>query len=105
MGPRSPRLPRERRGSGPPGHRGVPRRRRGWRAEARLTTVGVDGARLHVRVDGPSGAPALVLSNSLGTDLSMWGPQMPALRERFRVVRYDLRGHGRSDVTSGPVTI
>ena len=65
----------------------------------------VDGVGLNVRVDGPRDAPTLVLSNSLGTDLSMWEPQMPALRERFRVVRYDLRGHGASDVAPGAVTI
>jgi len=47
----------------------------------------------------------LVLSNSLGTNLSMWLPQLPALSEHFRVVRYDTRGHGRSDVTQGPYTI
>jgi 3-oxoadipate enol-lactonase len=70
-----------------------------------LSTVLVDGVELNVRVDGPGDAPALVLSNSLGTDLSMWDPQMPALRERFRVVRYDLRGHGASDVALGPITI
>lgn len=70
-----------------------------------MTLVDVEGARLHVRVDGPSDAPTLVLSNSLGTDLSMWEPQVPAFRERFRVVRYDLRGHGRSDEPSGPITI
>lgn len=45
------------------------------------------------------GAPALVLSNSLGTDLSMWEPNLPALEEHFRVVRYDTRGHGASPVT------
>lgn len=65
----------------------------------------VDGVGLNVRVDGPADAPALILSNSLGTDLSMWEPQMPALRERFRVVRYDLRGHGASDVPPGPISI
>ena len=70
-----------------------------------MSTMVVDGVGLNVRVDGPSDAPALVLSNSLGTDLSMWEPQVPALRERFRVVRYDLRGHGGSDVSPGPTTI
>jgi 3-oxoadipate enol-lactonase len=44
----------------------------------------------------------LVLSNSLATTLAMWDPQMPALAERFRLVRYDLRGHGGSPVPPGP---
>src|SRR6185437_7912185 len=48
---------------------------------------------------------ALVLSNSLGSDLSMWDPQAEALAERFRLVRYDTRGHGRSPVPDGPYTI
>ena len=47
------------------------------------------------RLDGPPDAPVVVLSNSLGTDMTMWDPQLPALAERFRVVRYDTRGHGR----------
>jgi 3-oxoadipate enol-lactonase len=56
-------------------------------------------------VDGPPGAPALVLSNSLGTTMSMWDAQLPALAERFRVVRYDLRGHGGSPDPAGELTI
>ena len=46
------------------------------------------------RIEGPPDAPVVVLSNSLGTDMAMWDPQLPALAERFRVVRYDTRGHG-----------
>ncbi|RSM41571.1 3-oxoadipate enol-lactonase [Actinoplanes sp. ATCC 53533] len=56
---------------------------------------------VHHRVDGPPGAPALLLINSLGADLSMWEPQIPALSARFRVIRYDARGHGRSPVPPG----
>ena len=63
----------------------------------------VNGARLHYRFDGPEGAPVLVLCNSLGTDLSMWDPQVPALARKLRVLRYDRRGHGASAVTPGPV--
>lgn len=61
--------------------------------------------RLHHLVDGPAGAPALVLSSSLGTTLEMWEPQVAPLAERFRVVRYDRRGHGRSPVAAGVTTI
>ena len=56
----------------------------------------VDGLRLAYRVDGPAAAPALVFSNSLGTDWRMWDAQAAALAGRFRVVRYDTRGHGQS---------
>lgn len=55
-----------------------------------------DGVSLHYRFDGPETAPVLVMSNSLGTDLGMWEPQMPALARMFRVLRYDTRGHGLS---------
>jgi 3-oxoadipate enol-lactonase len=61
--------------------------------------------RLHYEWDGPPDAPALVLSNSLGTTLEMWDPQMPALTHRFRVLRYDTRGHGRSSVPAGPYSV
>jgi 3-oxoadipate enol-lactonase len=60
---------------------------------------------LHHRLDGPDGAPVLVLSNSLGTDLGMWDAQLPALGEHFRVLRYDQRGHGRSPAPPGPYSI
>jgi len=61
--------------------------------------------RLHYRFDGDDDAPVLMLSNSLGTDLAMWDPQVPYLAERYRVLRYDSRGHGRSEVTKGPYVI
>jgi 3-oxoadipate enol-lactonase len=65
----------------------------------------VPGTRLHYRMDGTRGKPVLVLSNSLGTDLSMWQPQMDALRPHFCVLRYDARGHGQSGVPAGPYTV
>ncbi len=61
--------------------------------------------RLYRRVEGPLDAPVLVLSNSLGTNLAMWDGLMPAFTERFRVIRYDMRGHGRSPVPRGPYTL
>ena len=60
---------------------------------------------VHAVVEGRDDAPVLLLSNSLGSDLSMWDPQLPALTERFRVVRYDTRGHGRSPSSRGDLTI
>ena len=61
--------------------------------------------KLHHVVEGPPDAQALVLSPSLGTTYAMWDPQASPLAERFRVVRYDRRGHGRSPVATGPTTI
>jgi 3-oxoadipate enol-lactonase len=60
---------------------------------------------MHHIVSGPPDAPALVLSNSLGTSTAMWEPQVATLSERFRVVRYDHRGHGGSPVLPGPYDI
>lgn len=64
-----------------------------------------DGCALHYRYDGDESRPVLMLSNSLGTTHEMWDPQMKALTEQFRVLRYDNRGHGASDVPDGPYTI
>lgn len=58
-----------------------------------------------VQVDGPPGAPFLVLSNSLGTTAEMWQPQMSVLTSRFRVVRYEHRGHGRTATPAGGYSI
>ena len=61
-----------------------------------------NGDRIHYALEGPAGRPALVLSNSLGTDFSMWDPQISELTKSFRVLSYDTRGHGKSSVTPGP---
>ncbi len=61
--------------------------------------------RLHYLIEGREDAPWLILSNSLGTSLEMWAPQMPALLQHFRVLRYDTRGHGQSGIPAGPYTI
>jgi 3-oxoadipate enol-lactonase len=67
--------------------------------------VEADRANIYYQLDGHEGAPVLMLSNSLGTALEMWDPQVRALTMRYRLLRYDSRGHGRSAVTSGPYTI
>jgi 3-oxoadipate enol-lactonase len=69
------------------------------------TFTASDSARLSFRFDGPDDAPVLVLSNSLGTAMAMWRPQMPQLRRRFRVLRYDSRGHGRSSSPAGEYSL
>ncbi|BCX16992.1 MAG: 3-oxoadipate enol-lactonase [Geminicoccaceae bacterium] len=60
------------------------------------------GIRLHYELTGPDDAPVVLFANSLGADLSMWDRQAAALAGRFRVLRYDMRGHGRSEVPPGP---
>jgi len=61
--------------------------------------------RLHYQFDGDPRLPVLMLCNSLGTTLDMWEPQMPAFLAQFRVLRYDTRGHGQSEVTPGEYSI
>jgi 3-oxoadipate enol-lactonase len=65
----------------------------------------IAGEAFHYRLDGPARAPVLMLSNSLGTDMSMWDLQIPDFSKEFRVLRYDSRGHGKSPVTPGPYSI
>jgi 3-oxoadipate enol-lactonase len=64
-----------------------------------------DGHTINVEVEGPANAPVLILSNSLGTNLSMWDDQATEFSKQFRLVRYDRRGHGRSGVPRGPYTM
>jgi len=70
-----------------------------------MAKIAIDGAQLNYRFDGSQAASVLVLSNSLGTNYELWAPQMDACAARFRVLRYDSRGHGQSAVTPGPYTI
>ena len=65
----------------------------------------IRGEPFNIRIDGPADAPALLLSNSLGTNLSMWDPQIPEWSKAFRVVRYDSRGHGQSTAADKPYSI
>jgi 3-oxoadipate enol-lactonase len=60
---------------------------------------------LHYTVDGPEEAPVLMMGASLGTTGEVWAPQVPALTARYRVVRYDHRGHGGSPAPPGPYTL
>ena len=64
-----------------------------------------DGCNINVRIDGRDDAPVLTLSNSLGCTLDMWEPQIAAFTKGFRVIRYDRRGHGQSDVPDGPYSM
>ena len=71
-------------------------------SDARRITM-PDGTALNVRTEGPEDAPCLLFSNSVLTDLTVWDAQAEALSGHYRVVRYDQRGHGASDVTAGPM--
>jgi len=70
-----------------------------------MPMIDADGCLLNVSVEGRDGGPTLMLSNSLGTTLQLWEPQMAALTKFFRVIRYDRRGHGKSGTPPGPYSI
>src|SRR6476469_2163376 len=70
-----------------------------------MPMIDADGCLINVSVEGRDGGPTLMLSNSLGCTLQMWEPQMKALTQVFRVIRYDRRGHGKSSVPPGPYSM
>ncbi|MGB9627725.1 MAG: 3-oxoadipate enol-lactonase [Thermodesulfobacteriota bacterium] len=63
--------------------------------------IRANGIRIHYELSGKKGAPWVILSHSLASSLRMWELQMEALEPYFQVLRYDIRGHGRSEVTEG----
>lgn len=64
--------------------------------------VQANGITFNCRIDGREGAPWLVFSNSLATDLTLWDNQAGLLGDRFQILRYDTRGHGRTEATAPP---
>src|SRR5204863_870953 len=80
-------------------------RRRARRPSARGLAARRVTVEVHFRLDGPEDAPALVLSNSLGTTHRMWDAPAAALSTHRRVLRYDTRGHGESPVPPGPYSV
>jgi 3-oxoadipate enol-lactonase len=66
-----------------------------------LMKIKANGISINYQIDGPELAPWIVFSNSLATTTAMWDEQTAALKDKFRVLRYDQRGHGGSDVPSG----
>jgi 3-oxoadipate enol-lactonase / 4-carboxymuconolactone decarboxylase len=64
-----------------------------------------DGVRLFWRLDGARDRPALLLLNSIGTDISLWDRALPYLTPHFRVLRMDARGHGASDAPGGDYSL
>ena len=67
-----------------------------------MPMIDADGRPLNVEIEGREGAPGLMLSNSLGTDLHMWDDQAPEFAKHFRLIRWDRRGHGKSGASKGP---
>jgi 3-oxoadipate enol-lactonase len=67
--------------------------------------ITVNGISVHYTLEGPASGPVITMSNSLASNLSMWEPQMPVLTSRYRVLRYDTRGHGETEATAGPYSL
>ena len=67
--------------------------------------IETNGINLYYELSGQPEAPVVVLSHSLGSSMVMWEPQLAVLEARFRVLRYDMRGHGESEVTMGAYTL
>jgi 3-oxoadipate enol-lactonase len=65
----------------------------------------INGDPFNIVVEGKTDGPVLLFSNSLSSNLSMWDPQVEALKDDFRIVRYDSRGHGKSIATGAPYSI
>jgi len=70
-----------------------------------MPLVLTNGCHTFYRLDGPDEAPVVVLAHSLGLDHTMWDPQASDLSRHFRVLRYDIRGHGASSTTPGDYTV
>jgi 3-oxoadipate enol-lactonase len=62
-------------------------------------------ARIHYALSADNSLPALILSNSLGTNFSIWDAQVPEFEKHFRLLRCDMRGHGQSSVTPPPYSV
>jgi 3-oxoadipate enol-lactonase len=67
--------------------------------------ISANGIAVNYTLDGPASAPVVTLSHSLATNVSMWDPQMAALTARYRVLRYDTRGHGGTDAPAGAYSL
>jgi 3-oxoadipate enol-lactonase len=67
--------------------------------------ITANGNSMNYQLEGSASAPVVTLSHSLATNLSMWDPQVPAFTSRYRVLRYDTRGHGGTDAPEGPYSL
>jgi 3-oxoadipate enol-lactonase len=64
--------------------------------------VELNGTRFNYRLDGPTDAPVVTLAHALANSLELWDDLADSLSSRYRVLRYDQRGHGRSSAVPGP---
>ena len=67
-----------------------------------MPTIQANGIEVNYALEGPAEATTVTFSNSLLSNYTMWDAQMPILTEKYRVLRYDTRGHGETEVTPGP---
>lgn len=67
--------------------------------------IDANGLSMQYELEGPAGAPVVAFSHSLAATLALWDAQAAALRDRYRVLRYDIRGHGGTDVPPAPYTL
>ena len=65
----------------------------------------VNGIEINYEVSGKEGAPWLVLSHSLACTVRMWDPQVEAFQSKFRILNYDMRGHGATSAPQGPYSL
>jgi 3-oxoadipate enol-lactonase len=70
-----------------------------------MPEIELNSGEVYYELSGDESLPVLIFSNSLGTNLSMWSAQMPGFQNKFRILRYDTRGHGKSSIPQGPYTI
>jgi 3-oxoadipate enol-lactonase len=65
----------------------------------------INDIEIHYAIDGPEGAPVVACSHCLAGSLDIWEPQVRVLREHYRVLRFDTRGHGYSSAPDGEYTM
>lgn len=70
-----------------------------------MPLIYLEDIRLNAVAEGPADAPAILFCHALGTDLTIWDATVAALAQHFRCIRYDARGHGKSDVPAPPYSM
>jgi 3-oxoadipate enol-lactonase len=70
-----------------------------------MATAELGEVSIHYQIAGDAGLPVLVLSHALGVNMAMWEPQVEAFSVHFRLLSYDVRGHGQSSIPSGPYSV